>query len=118
MPLSFQILRFKMAAARRLAVRHGEAGSVRAEEALLVDPGDDPEEAAGRAELLERLRAALRKMEPRCQELFRLKLEGRSFPEIQRIVGAKSINTVYTWDARCRGRLLQMMGGRWEAPER
>jgi RNA polymerase sigma-70 factor (ECF subfamily) len=46
--------------------------------------------------------------------LFRLKLEGKSFAEIQTILGARSINTIYTWDARCRKRLLELMGGSWE----
>jgi RNA polymerase sigma-70 factor (ECF subfamily) len=26
-----------------------------------------------------------------------------------------SINTVYTWDFRCRKNLLELMGGNWEA---
>ena len=64
--------------------------------------------------LLEQLRAAIPKLGERCRELFRLKLLGRSFPEIQEEMGAASVNTVYTWDARCRERLLKMLGGRWE----
>ncbi len=59
--------------------------------------------------------AALKLLEPRCREMFRLKLEDRSFAEIQAVFGARSINTIYTWDARCRQRLLELMGGRWEA---
>jgi RNA polymerase sigma-70 factor (ECF subfamily) len=30
-------------------------------------------------------------------------------------MGAGSINTVYTWDFRCRQHLLELMGGSWEA---
>ena len=29
-------------------------------------------------------------------------------------LGARSINTIYTWDARCRKELLELMGGSWE----
>jgi RNA polymerase sigma-70 factor, ECF subfamily len=40
-----------------------------------------------------------------------LKLEGKTFPEIQGILGAASINTIYTWDLRCRKQLQERMGG-------
>ena len=50
------------------------------------------------------------------REIFRLKLLGRSFSEIQKEMGAASINTVYTWDARCR-KHLEDMGGHWERRE-
>ena len=115
LPLSFQILRYKIAAARRKYSRRGEGSAVPADEAQLADPREDPEIAAERAEMLTRLRAAVKRMEPRCRDLFRLKLEGASFPEIQATLGVRSINTIYTWDARCRERLLDLMGGRWEA---
>ncbi len=59
--------------------------------------------------------AAVSGMGDRCRELFRLKLEGKAFPEIQVLMKANSINTIYTWDARCRKDLLQKMGGSWEA---
>jgi RNA polymerase sigma-70 factor (ECF subfamily) len=42
-----------------------------------------------------------------------LKLQGKTFPEIQKIMGVEAINTVYTWDHRCRRRLLELMGGSW-----
>jgi RNA polymerase sigma-70 factor (ECF subfamily) len=57
----------------------------------------------------------MRKLDGRCREMFRLKLEGKSFPEIQGILEAASLNTVYTWDFRCRKQLLKLMGGGWEA---
>jgi RNA polymerase sigma-70 factor (ECF subfamily) len=72
-----------------------------------------PEEQARRQESVERLTAAVQKLGERCRELFRLKLLGRSFAEIQEHFGAASINTIYTWDARCRKNLLDLMGGRW-----
>ena len=53
-------------------------------------------------------------MGERCQELFRHKLQGRTFAEIQELMGADALNTVYTWDHRCRKQLLERLGGRWE----
>ena len=29
-------------------------------------------------------------------------------------MGVPAINTVYTWDHRCRKNLLELMGGDWE----
>ena len=39
---------------------------------------------------------------------------GRSFPEIQALMGAARLNTIYTWDHRCRKQLLEALGGSWE----
>jgi len=111
-PLAFQILRFKLAAARRKAFRHGE--HLESEVELLASPEPDPETQAERSQRLERLAAALTRLGERCRDLFRLKLQGRGFAEIQALMGAESLNTVYTWDHRCRKRLLEEMGGRWE----
>jgi RNA polymerase sigma-70 factor (ECF subfamily) len=113
-PLCFQILRFKMLSLYRKSARRGEFKQVPVAELPLVDPGPDP---ATRAELLEmraRLKAALARLDGRCREMFRLKLEGKTFPEIQGILKAGSLNTVYTWDFRCRKQLLKLMGGDWE----
>jgi RNA polymerase sigma-70 factor (ECF subfamily) len=44
----------------------------------------------------------------------RLKLQGKTFSEIQKAMGAPAINTVYTWDHRCRKNLMELMGGDWE----
>jgi len=113
MPLAFQILRFQMTGWRRKAARRGEYNQVAVQDVPLADLGEDPETRAGRIEMRERLEAAMAKMEDRCRELFRLKLEGNSFGEIQERMGAGSINTIYTWDSRCRRRLLELMGGSW-----
>ncbi len=115
LPLSLQIVRFKMAGARRKSLRRGEAGQVSIDELQVASMVASPEEQASRQESIERLTAAVQKLGERCRELFRLKLLGRSFAEIQEHFGAASINTVYTWDARCRKNLLEMMGGRWDA---
>ena len=63
----------------------------------------------------ERLQAALARLGERCRELFRLKLEGHSFPEIQKRMDAGSLNTLYTWDFRCRKQLLEQLGGNLDA---
>jgi RNA polymerase sigma-70 factor (ECF subfamily) len=113
-PLSLQILRFKMAGLRRKVHRRGEAGQISVDEIQLPDSGSNPEQQAQREEMLRRLTAAIEKLPPRCKQLFRLKLLGRTFAEIQEELDAASINTVYTWDSRCRRHLLDLMGGRWE----
>jgi RNA polymerase sigma-70 factor (ECF subfamily) len=114
LPLSLRIVRFKMMAYRRKAQRRGEYQQVSADEIQLVDNGVDPLSAAEQREMRERLIAAVSELGERCRKLFALKLDGKSFAEIQEILGASSINTVYTWDSRCRKGLLERMGGSWD----
>ncbi len=114
-PLAFRILRFKMTAWHRKRTRRGEDRQVALDDAPLADPAPGPEAEAEMRENRERLRAALEKLSGRCRQIFRLKLEGKSFGEIREILGAASVNTVYTWDHRCRQKLLELLGGRWEA---
>jgi RNA polymerase sigma-70 factor (ECF subfamily) len=114
-PLSLQILRFKIAGQRRKAVRHGEHTSVSVDDFPLRDPTPDPAALAERKETLDRLSAALSRLGERCRELFRLKLEGHNFGEIRKRMGASSINTVYTWDSRCRQQLMEQMAEEKEA---
>ena len=80
----------------------------------MADSANDPSVEVEQKERVEQLIEALQQLGERCRELFRLKLEGHTFPEIQRILGEQSINTIYTWDSRCRKQLLSLMGGRWE----
>ena len=115
LPLSFQIVRFKMVSLRRKAARRGEYTQVSVEDIQLPDLGSDPVARLERKQMSERLTAAISRLEGRCRDLFRLKLEGKTFAEIQTVLGANSINTIYTWDARCRKRLLELMGGSWES---
>lgn len=109
-PLSLQILRFKIAGLRRKTVRHGENTSVSVDDFPLSDPTPGPAVLAERKEALDRLSTALSQLGDRCRELFRLKLEGHGFGEIRKRMGAGSINTVYTWDSRCRQQLIEHMG--------
>jgi len=115
LPLSFQILRFKLVSLRRKAARRGEYTQVSVEDIQLPDRSADPALRLERLQMTQRLTVALGQLGGRCRDLFRLKLEGRTFAEIQVLLHAASINTVYTWDARCRKRLLALMGGRWES---
>jgi RNA polymerase sigma-70 factor (ECF subfamily) len=115
LPLSFQILRFKLMSVRRKAARRGEYTQVSVEDIQLPDNSLDPVVRLERRQRTERLAAALAKLGDRCRELFRLKLEGKTFAQIQEVMRAGSINTIYTWDARCRKQLLELMGGHWES---
>jgi len=115
LPLALQIVRFKILSTRRKAARRGEYTQVSVTDVPLPDPGANPAVLAERREFMERLTAAMRGLGDRCRELMRLKLQGKTFPEIQKIMGAGAINTVYTWDHRCRKNLLEAMGGEWEA---
>jgi RNA polymerase sigma-70 factor, ECF subfamily len=114
LPLSLQIVRFKIMSLRRKSVRRGEYSQVSITDIPLPDLDANPADALERKEQLERLTRAIGQLGDRCRELIRLKLQGRNFPEIQKIMGAASVNTVYTWDHRCRKNLLELMGGEWE----
>ncbi len=113
-PLAFQVLRFKMLDAHRRALRRGEYNQASVDELPLADPRGDPARQLERKQAADRLLAGVSRLGARCRELFKWKLEGKSFPEIQRLMGQRSINTIYTWDSRCRQQLLASMGGSWD----
>ncbi len=113
-PLAFQVLRYKMLDAHRKALRRGEYNQESIEELPLADTGDDPITQLDQKQRVDRLLAAIGQLGERCQELFRWKSEGKSFPEIQKLMNQTSINTIYTWDLRCRKQLLTLMGGSWD----
>jgi len=113
-PLALQVARFKIMSLRRKAIRHGEYTQVSVTDIQLPDLQADPAVLVERKLMLERLTQAVAQLGGRCRELLRLKLEGKNFGEIQKRMGAQSINTVYTWDYRCRRQLLDLMGGDWE----
>ncbi len=113
-PLAFQVLRFKMLDVHRKSLRRGEYNQESVDELSLANPGDDPATLLDQKQRVDRLLAAVARLGERCRELFTLKLEGNSFPEIQTLMGQHSINTIYTWDLRCRKQLLSLMGGTWK----
>jgi RNA polymerase sigma-70 factor (ECF subfamily) len=118
LPLSLQIVRFKIMSYRRKAARRGEYNQVSVTDIALPDLNANPADQAERQEMLQRLTQAVSQLGDRCRQLIRLKLQGKSFPEIQKIMGVSAVNTVYTWDHRCRKNLLDLMGGDWERRKR
>ncbi|MFO0701534.1 MAG: sigma-70 family RNA polymerase sigma factor [Nitrospira sp.] len=113
-PLAFQVLRYKMLDAHRKALRRGEYNQESVDDLQLTDTGDDPMAQLDQKQRVDRLLTAIVQLGERCRELFKWKLDGKSFPEIQTLMGQSSINTIYTWDLRCRKQLLGLMGGSWE----
>jgi RNA polymerase sigma-70 factor, ECF subfamily len=111
LPLSLEIARFKIWGARRKSVRRGENTSVSVDDLPLAGHEPSPFEQTERRERLDNLEAALKQLGDRCRELFRLKLEGYSFAEIQKRLKVESLNTVYTWDFRCRKQLAEKLNG-------
>jgi RNA polymerase sigma-70 factor (ECF subfamily) len=114
LPLCLRILRFKMLERQRKAYRRGERTQVSVDDLPLAGGEPDPETWLERKEMAARLAAAVARLGPRCKELLRLKLEGKSFEEIRVLLGAGSINTIYTWDHRCRKQLQEWIGASWE----
>ncbi|MBL8238476.1 MAG: sigma-70 family RNA polymerase sigma factor [Bryobacterales bacterium] len=110
-PLAMQIARYKIMALHTKSSRRGEGTSIPVEDFPIPDPAADPEQMLERRQRLDRLETALLALGDRCRDLFRLKLQGLKFPEIQQIMHAESINTVYTWDLRCRKQLIERMKG-------
>ena len=108
-PLSIEIARFKIMGARRKLVRRGEHTQLSVADLPLASHDADPFQQAAKREQLEHLEAAMRALGARCRDLFRLKLQGLSFPEIQQRLNVDSLNTLYTWDFRCRKQLLDSM---------
>jgi len=109
LPLSLEIARFKIWGVRRKSVRRGENTSVSVDDLPLAGSAPDPLEQTERRQRLDNLEAALKRLGDRCRELFRLKLEGHSFPEIQKRLKVESLNTLYTWDFRCRKQLAEKL---------
>ena len=91
-------------------MRRGEHTSVSVDDVPIAGSGPDPFDQAVRRERLERLESILGELGERCRELVRLKLEGRTFPEIQKLLKVDSLNTLYTWDFRCRKQIME----RWQ----
>src|SRR5580698_7816007 len=109
LPLSLEIARFKIWSARRKSVRRGENTAVSVDDLPLAGAEPDPLEQTERRQRLDNLEAAMKQLGDRCRELFRLKLEGYSFPEIQKRLKVESLNTLYTWDFRCRKQLAEKL---------
>jgi len=109
LPLSLEIARFKILAAQRKTVRRGENTQVSVDDLPLAGGDPDPFEQAARHERLEQLEAALKQLGDRCRKIFCLKLQGLSLVDIQKQMKVGSLNTLYTWDFRCRKELQERL---------
>ncbi len=108
--LGLEILRKKRADLWRRAARRGEATAE--DPAALAHAGPPPDTVAADRERLRLFTDAAARLDGRCREILRRKLEGMSFVQIAAALG-RPVNTVYSWDFRCQGRLRQLLGERW-----
>jgi RNA polymerase sigma-70 factor (ECF subfamily) len=115
-PLSFRILRFKMAAGFRKSARRGEDSAIPVEDANLRS-ADDPEHDLLTRERRRLLLDALEELGGRCREILKMKMSGQGFEQIRIQLGAASLNTVYVWDLRCRRELIERLRAVWETPK-
>src|SRR5215470_7544693 len=88
LPLSLQIVRFKIMSLRRKSARRGEYSQVSITDIPLPDLDQNPADYVERKEMLDHLSRAMTQLGDRCRELMRLKLQGKTFPEIQKIMNA------------------------------
>ena len=95
-PLAFQVLRVKMLDAYHKSLRRGEYNRESVDDLPLADPCNDPATQLDQKQRADRLLAAMAQLGERCGKLFKWKLEGKSFPEIQKLMKQTSINTIYT----------------------
>jgi RNA polymerase sigma factor (sigma-70 family) len=119
--LGAQIVRFKRAAywrkaARRRALGEAEApstddGAADAFE-LAASGTPDPEAIARARQRLAMLVEAAARLDGRCRDMLRRKLEGASFMEMAAEFG-RPVNTVYSWDYGCLQRLKDLLAERW-----
>jgi len=112
-PLAIQIARFKICSYYRKVKRRGEKEAIPIDDLQLSNGEPDPDTLMIRNQLKDKLRDAIPQLGERCRQIFRMKLEGLSFQQIQSELKAGSINMVYTWDLRCRKSLRELMGGLW-----
>src|ERR1051326_8769493 len=74
LPLSLQIVRFKIMSLRRKTARRGEYNQVSITDIPLPDLDANPAETYERKEQVEHLKRAMAQLGDRCRELMRLKL--------------------------------------------
>ena len=110
--LGLGILRKKRADLWRKSARRGESTAEDAAAMPLPHGGPGPDTVAADRERLRLFTAAATRLEGRCREILRRKLEGLSFVEIAAELG-RPVNTVYSWDFRCHQRLRKLLGDRW-----
>ena len=110
--LALGILKRKRADLWRKAARRGEANAQDPADLPLPHGGPGPDTVAADRERLRLFADAAARLDGRCREILRRKLEGLSFVEIAAELG-RPVNTVYSWDFRCHQRLRKLLGDRW-----
>jgi RNA polymerase sigma factor (sigma-70 family) len=119
--LAVKIVRFKCDSLWRKKVRRQKLGDV-----PMAPPAEDepdpaertpgrepsPEDAAVARQRLDLLIEAASRLEGRCREILRGKMQGLSFVEMAGDL-RRPVNTVYSWDHRCHARLKALLGERW-----
>ena len=115
--LGARILAFKRTALWRKVARRRAAGDT----PLAADQDSDheapaeapdPEQVARARQRLAMFVEAAERLDGRCREILRRKLQGASFVEIAQELG-RPVNTVYSWDYRCHQRLKTLLAERW-----
>jgi RNA polymerase sigma factor (sigma-70 family) len=103
-------------AARRRALGEAEAPSTDdgAANPFELAPSDapDPEAIAHARQRLSMLVEAAAKLNGKCREILRRKVQGASLVEIASELG-RPVGTVYSWDHRCHKRLKGLLGDHW-----
>jgi RNA polymerase sigma factor (sigma-70 family) len=120
--IAARIVRYKCSAHGRKAGRRRSLGHVPPPVSTgddVPDPLDaapsgapDPEAVALTRQRLSLLVEAAARLDGRCREILRRKLQGASFVEIASELG-RPVNTIYSWDHRCHQRLKALLGERW-----
>jgi len=102
-PLAYSICRKKMYEALREGARGGEE---RPTPVSLASTLPSPEERLMDEEVRERFRRRIKQLSPRCRELVRLRLLGRSVGESAQTLGLR-ISTLYVLKHRCLKELMK-----------
>jgi RNA polymerase sigma factor (sigma-70 family) len=115
--VGLRIVSFKCRAFWRKATRRrmlGESPSPDPADESLDAPSStpDPEEMARTRQRLAMLVEAAARLEGRCRQILRRKLEGASLVEMAAEFG-RPVNTVYSWDYRCHQKLKTLLAERW-----
>lgn len=109
--LSVKILAYKMKESRVAEIRAQREASAQVDELPIADGRRSTLEDLLRSESVARIKMAIDGLGERCRQLLLLKLQGLGFKEIQERMAAKALNTVYTWDFRCRSQLAEVLQG-------
>lgn len=109
--IAFKVARFKIGNLIRLEGRRKTGGLEDEQWEQIQDtPEREPEDEAIRREQISQLAEAIRSLSKKCQEIFRMKLEGHNFADIAEALRAGSVDTLYVWDHRCRRKLKEVLG--------